>query len=231
MWYDWMVGGWGARNGRDGWGGTGPVFGVQLGTQPFEGQERLSPVLTTGHEFRQDSGGPGQNRGGMGVEKGGTLMLAERTVMSYCCDRERSITWGLWGGLPSIPHGVWVNPGQGPERERYLGSIFSNVPIAVGRHVHAAVSRRRRPRRPTRPRRRRGARRRDRRLRVHRACTKGLRRRWCARSMPTLRVRGRPRRDRARARSNPRPSGRAGWTRIRSRSPSGTAMGSSTCST
>jgi N-methylhydantoinase B len=68
----------------------------------------------------------------MGVEKGGTLMLAERSVMSYCCDRERSITWGLWGGLPSIPHGVWVNPGQGVERERYLGSIFSNVPIQSG---------------------------------------------------------------------------------------------------
>jgi N-methylhydantoinase B len=132
MWYDWMVGGWGARNGRDGWGGTGPVFGVQLGTQPFEGQERLSPVLTTGHEFRQDSGGPGTYRGGMGVEKGGTLMKAERTVMSYCCDRERSVTWGLWGGLPSIPHGVWVNPGQGPERERYLGSIFSNVRVSAG---------------------------------------------------------------------------------------------------
>ena len=41
MWYDWMVGGWGARNGRDGWAASGPVFGVQLGTQPFEGQERL----------------------------------------------------------------------------------------------------------------------------------------------------------------------------------------------
>ena len=59
MWYDWMVGGWGARNGKDGWAATGPVFGVQLGTQPFEGQERLSPVLTTGHELIVDSGGPG----------------------------------------------------------------------------------------------------------------------------------------------------------------------------
>ena len=89
-------------------------------------------MLTTGHEFREDSGGPGAYRGGMGVEKGGTLMKAERTVMSYCCDRERSVTWGLWGGLPSIPHGVWVNPGQGSDRERYLGSIFSNVRISAG---------------------------------------------------------------------------------------------------
>ena len=130
MWYDWMVGGWGARNGRDGWAATGPVFGVQLGTQPFEGQERLSPVVTTEHELRVDSGGPGKFRGGMGVEKGGTLTLAERSVVSYCCDRERSITWGLWGGLPSIPHGVWVNPGK--PNARYLGSLFSNVPIQAG---------------------------------------------------------------------------------------------------
>lgn len=130
MWYDWMVGGWGARNGRDGWAATGPVFGVQLGTQPFEGQERLSPVLTTCHELMVDSGGPGEFRGGLGVQKGGTLYACERTVVSYCCDRERSITWGLWGGLPSIPHGVWINQGQ--EGERYLGSLFSGVPLQQG---------------------------------------------------------------------------------------------------
>ena len=130
MWYDWMVGGWGARNGRDGWAATGPVFGVQLGTQPFEGQERLSPVLTTCHELMVNSGGPGEFRGGLGVQKGGTLYACERTVVSYCCDRERSITWGLWGGLPSIPHGVWVNQGQ--ENERYLGSLFSGVPLQQG---------------------------------------------------------------------------------------------------
>ncbi len=130
MWYDWMVGGWGARNGRDGWAATGPVFGVQLGTQPFEGQERLAPVLTTCHELLVDSGGPGEYRGGMGVEKGVILTKIDRTVASYCCDRERSITWGLWGGLPSIPHGVWVN--KGLETERYLGSLFSNVGLEPG---------------------------------------------------------------------------------------------------
>ncbi len=130
MWYDWMVGGWGGRNGKDGYGATGPVFGVQLGTQPFEGQERLAPVLTTGHELITDSAGPGRWRGGLGAEKGGTLYAAERTVMSYCCDRERSITWGLWGGLPSIPHGVWLN--RGKENERFLGSIFSGVPVQNG---------------------------------------------------------------------------------------------------
>ena len=130
MWYDWMVGGWGGRNGRDGSNCTSPVFGVGLAVQPLEGQERLSPVLTSGHEILADSGGPGRFRGGCGVEKGATLTQAERTVVSYCCDRARSITWGIEGGLPSSPHGVWLN--KGTDDERFLGAIFSNVEIEEG---------------------------------------------------------------------------------------------------
>jgi N-methylhydantoinase B len=125
MWYDWMVGGWGGRNGRDGSNCTAPVFGVGLAVQPLEAQERLCPVLTTGHQILPDSGGPGRFRGGCGVEKGALLREADRTVMSYMCDRARSVAWGLNGGLPSFPHGVWLN-------ERFLGAVFSNVPIGPG---------------------------------------------------------------------------------------------------
>ena len=130
MWYDWMVGGWGGRNGKDGSNCTAPLFGVGLAVQPLEGQERLSPVITTGHEIVTDSGGPGRHRGGCGVQKGGTLTDAERTVMSYCCDRARAVTWGINGGLPSLPHGVWLN--KGTEHERFLGAVFSNVPVGPG---------------------------------------------------------------------------------------------------
>lgn len=130
MWYDWMVGGWGGRNGRDGANCTSPVFGVGLAVQPLEGQERLSPVVTSSHQILPDSGGPGQFRGGCGVEKGGRLTKVENTVVSYCCDRARSIPWGIKGGLPSIPQGVWLNPGG--EEEKLLGAIFSNVPLAEG---------------------------------------------------------------------------------------------------
>lgn len=130
MWYDWMAGGWGGRHSKDGSNATAPVFGAGLAVQPLEGQERLSPVLTTVHQIAVDSGGPGRFRGGCGIEKGGTLTDAENTVMSYCCDRARSITWGIEGGLPSIPHGVWLN--RGTDEERFLGSIFSSVPVQSG---------------------------------------------------------------------------------------------------
>ncbi|MEV5536014.1 hydantoinase B/oxoprolinase family protein [Saccharopolyspora shandongensis] len=130
MWYDWMAGGWGGRAGKDGSGATAPVFGPGLAVQPVEGQERLSPVLTTEHAIVADSGGPGRHRGGCGLEKGGVLTDCESTVMSYCCDRARSVTWGIAGGLPSLPHGVWLN--RGTAEERFLGATFSNVAIEPG---------------------------------------------------------------------------------------------------
>ncbi len=126
MWYDWMAGGWGGRNGKDGANATAPVFGAGLAVQPLEGQERLTPVLTTSHEILPDSGGPGRFRGGCGVRKGGVLTAVEGTVMSYSCDRARSITWGINGGVPSFPHGVWLRRN---EEETFLGAAFSNVPV------------------------------------------------------------------------------------------------------
>ncbi|WAL39980.1 hydantoinase B/oxoprolinase family protein [Brevibacterium sp. BRM-1] len=132
MWYDWMAGGWGGRSTKDGSSATAPVFGTGLAVQPVEGQERLSPVLTTQHAISRDSGGPGRYRGGCGIDKGGILTDAAGTVMSYCCDRGRSVTWGIQGGLPSIPHGVWLNPDAADRR--YLGAAFSNVPIGPGDH-------------------------------------------------------------------------------------------------
>ncbi len=130
MWYDWMAGGWGGRASKDGATATAPVFGPGLAVQSVEGQERLSPVLTTSHQIACDSGGPGRFRGGLGVEKGGTLTDATGPVMSYCCDRARSITWGIEGGLPSIPHGVWMN--KGTDQEIFLGSNFSSVHLQPG---------------------------------------------------------------------------------------------------
>jgi N-methylhydantoinase B len=130
MWYDWMSGGWGGRRTKDGSNCTAPTFGPGLATQSMEGQERMTPVSTAWNRLVVDSGGPGTFRGGLGVEKGGLITDAEKTVMSYCCDRARSIAWGIEGGLPSIPQGVWLN--KGTDDEKFLGAIFSNVKVVPG---------------------------------------------------------------------------------------------------
>ncbi|HLR65596.1 hydantoinase B/oxoprolinase family protein [Virgibacillus alimentarius] len=130
MWYDWMAGGHGGRRDRDGANAMSPVFGAGLSVQPCEGQERLTPVVTSKHEIIPDSGGPGKYRGGCGIEKGGTLTNVTDTVMSVCCDRSRSVTWGIFGGLPSNPHGNWLNPGT--DKEKFLGAFFSNLKVEEG---------------------------------------------------------------------------------------------------
>ncbi len=130
MWYDWMVGGWGARFGADGANAASPLFGAGFASQPIEGQERLNPVVTTHYQIVPDSGGPGEFRGGCGVEKGGRLSDSAATVMSYCCDRARSIPWGIRGGLGSTAQGLWLNPGT--PGAQYLGASFSNVALVSG---------------------------------------------------------------------------------------------------
>ena len=131
MFYDWLPGGWGGRNGRDGCNVTTACFGTGLQSQPVEGQERGSPILTTEYQILTDSAGPGRWRGGAGVRKTSTLREADRTVISYICDRERAIVWGINGGLPSMPHGLTLTR-AGSERAEWLGSVFSDVSLQPG---------------------------------------------------------------------------------------------------
>lgn len=130
MFYDWLPGGWGGRNGKDGSNMTTACFGTGLMAQPVEGQERANPILTTRFEAETDSAGPGKWRGGVGVRKVSTMLDSANTVISYICDRERAVVWGIEGGLPSMPHGLTLTrAGKEPE---WLGAMFSDVPIGPG---------------------------------------------------------------------------------------------------
>ena len=128
-WYDWMAGGWGGRDGKDGANATAPVFGAGLAVQSIEGQERDAPLLTSQHSIVTDSAGPGEFRGGCGLRKGGRVIECEGAVLSCCTDRARSITWGINGGLPGIPHGVSLTQ-DGEQTE--MGTVFSNYSISEG---------------------------------------------------------------------------------------------------
>jgi len=130
MFYDWLPGGWGGRNGRDGCNVTTACFGTGLQAQPVEGQERGSPILTDEFQILTDSAGPGRWRGGVGVRKTSTLGNADRVVISYICDRERAIVWGINGGLPSMPHGLTLT--RGGQAKEWLGAVFSDVAIHAG---------------------------------------------------------------------------------------------------
>jgi N-methylhydantoinase B len=131
MFYDWLPGGWGGRNGRDGANATTACFGTGLQSQPVEGQERVSPILTNEYQILTDSAGPGKWRGGAGVRKTSMLREADRTVISYICDRERAIVWGIEGGLPSMPHGLTLTRADDGKAD-WLGSVFSDEALRSG---------------------------------------------------------------------------------------------------
>ncbi|MBO0663115.1 hydantoinase B/oxoprolinase family protein [Jiella sp. MQZ9-1] len=131
MFYDWLPGGWGGRNGKDGNNCTTASFGTGMMAQPVEGQERANPILCTEMEIVTDSPGPGRWRGGAGVKKTSTMLACDDVVISYICDRERAVVWGIEGGLPSMPHGLTLTRGADGKRER-LGAIFSDVAIGEG---------------------------------------------------------------------------------------------------
>ena len=107
--------------------------------QPIEGQDRLYPVRTDSFEISTDSAGPGKWRGGLGLEKSGTFIEVEQCVLSYLCDRERAVVWGIEGGLPAKPHGLWLQR-NGSSEEEFLGAAFSDVPVSNGESFRRGTS-------------------------------------------------------------------------------------------
>lgn len=130
IYYDWLSGGWGGRYGKDGPSPLSPIFGVGLINLAAEANERTKPMVIKRKEIVTDSAGPGKWRGGVGVlSEAVAASIGPKAVLSYCCDRERSVVRGIFGGMPGMPQGVYVN--RSGETE-YLGVCFSNEKIRDG---------------------------------------------------------------------------------------------------
>jgi N-methylhydantoinase B len=95
-------GGWGARPWEDGESGAVSVCQGDVHNAPIEKMELRWPILVERRELRCDSGGPGQYRGGLGIEiqvKGlvdGYWSLADT-------GRHQFPPWGANGGGPGKP--------------------------------------------------------------------------------------------------------------------------------
>lgn len=81
--------------------GTDGVDGIQCNmtntmNTPIEEIERTMPVMVTRYEFREDSAGPGQFRGGNGLIRG--FRALKTTTFTILAERERHPPWGLAGG-------------------------------------------------------------------------------------------------------------------------------------
>jgi N-methylhydantoinase B len=95
---DMINGCWGGRFGRDGIEGvTNPS--QNMSNLPVETLEARYPLRVESYGFRDDSGGAGEYRGGLGLTRSYRL-LAEDAVLQLRADRTAHPPWGLFGGLP-----------------------------------------------------------------------------------------------------------------------------------
>ena len=106
-------GGMGASARQDGLSTT--AFPTNSGAGSIEALEAVSPLLLTRKEYRQDSGGPGQYRGGLGQECVVQSLAKRPVMMGMLGDRESHPALGLHGGLPGAMAGV-VLPDGSPAR-------------------------------------------------------------------------------------------------------------------
>lgn len=116
------VGGWGAYEDAD---GSDALINVSNGAYkniPVEVFENNYPVRINRFELRQDSGGAGRNRGGLGIIKEYEALYDDTSLYLWF---ERSITpaWGIKGGCDGAKPNVVVRSGD-TEKEMLKVNAF-----------------------------------------------------------------------------------------------------------
>lgn len=97
-------GGWGAKNDEDGMSATICINDGNTHNTPIEALENRIPVIVQRYELRQDSGGAGTWRGGLGALR--EYEVLEPTAINCGVERTKCPPWGLNGGLSGAPNGV-----------------------------------------------------------------------------------------------------------------------------
>jgi N-methylhydantoinase B len=97
-------GGWGGRPGEDGMSASVSVCQGDVRNSPVEALELRFPVRVEKRSLREDSGGPGQHRGGLGVVTE-IRNLTEGSWRLSMAGRHLTPPWGLWNGADAVPGG------------------------------------------------------------------------------------------------------------------------------
>ena len=115
-----LAGGSGGRPMKDGLDGVDVAMGY-LKNVPTESIEQEVPVLVSRYCLREDSGGPGYYRGGVGVELVLKVFPPNSVITSRGMERYTFRPWGRLGGKAGTPGFTILNPGT--TRELDIGKI------------------------------------------------------------------------------------------------------------
>lgn len=97
-------GGWGAKHNSDGMNATIAINDGDTHNGPSEQVEAKYPLLVERYALRNDSGGAGKFRGGLGTEQ--VIQARHDIRFSSQMDRVRCKPWGLFGGLSGAGNSV-----------------------------------------------------------------------------------------------------------------------------
>jgi len=115
-----MVGGGGARFGRDGIDGRDNSIS-NLANNPVEMVEAETHIEIRQYALRPDSAGAGQWRGGMGQQIHIRILQDDTTLLARGMERMLFQPWGVNGGEAAASSAMTLNPGTASERP--LGKI------------------------------------------------------------------------------------------------------------
>ena len=93
---DTTLGGWGARPDGDGFSPLKTVTHGDTRNIPVEVEETFYPLHVESYEWRPDSGGAGEFRGGLGLRK--IYRVAQDCQLVSAFERTKCPPWGLFGG-------------------------------------------------------------------------------------------------------------------------------------
>ncbi len=123
--YAWGMGGLGGTLRKDGPSAVASAYSASTTNIPCELQERRYPVLYWRYRLRQDSGGPGTSRGGLGLDQELAFPDVPATI-SCIGNRERFGPPGVFGGEPGRTAHLTFN--YETDRERNIGIFCVNEP-------------------------------------------------------------------------------------------------------
>jgi N-methylhydantoinase B len=124
-------GGWGAFANRDGENVLIAIADGDTRNVPVEVLESRYPLRMERYEVRQDSGGPGKFRGGLGHYRD-YLILGHDAFLTTVQERTKCPPWGLMGGKAAAVNALIVNPDT-PEAESI--NKVNAKPIKAGSRI------------------------------------------------------------------------------------------------
>jgi len=123
-------GGWGALFDRDGQNATFCINDGDTHNTPVEAGEGKGPIFIAYRRLREDSGGPGKFRGGLGVEQE-VRVVAPASVQS-AMERTRCAPWGLHGGKDAMANRFSIVRKDGTVQRLPTGKTTGHVALDSG---------------------------------------------------------------------------------------------------